>query len=397
MRIALFVSFLVLVNSFFVEAQKISEATKISLLTGSPGTDLYNTFGHSAIRVQDPDQNIDMVYNYGTFNSNMPYFYVKFVRRKVDYALSTEVFKSFEYGFIYENRSVVEQELNLTYVQKQKLVDLLEENYRSDKRYYRYDFFFDNCATRIRDIMISAFGDDFKYNYPEAWENEDLTFRNLIDLYLTNHHWSDFGIDIALGLPTDAIATPADYMFLPDYLSEGFATATILRDGVEVPFAIPGKTIIPRKDIAPKVFFITPMKLTWSLFVISVVLSLLAYKKAINTHWFDVLYFSIIGIVGWLVFLLWFFTDHIATKDNLNILWAVPIYLPLFFFWNKLSEKSKKVIIIVFGGIDIIILLSWAVFPQSYHIAFIPLILIVLLRFYMLYRDMSSIPNLQNA
>lgn len=317
----------------------------------------------------------------------MPYFYLKFVQRKVDYALSIENYKDFERWFRYENRSVIEQELNLTYLQKKKLFALLQKNYLPENRYYRYDFFFDNCATRIRDLMKIAFEDDFQYNYPELWENKDLTFRNLIDLYLTSLHWSDFGIDIALGLPTDAIATPDDYMFLPDYLAEGFETASIVRDGKEVPFTVSSQMIIPRKDIEPEVFFVTPLKLVWTLFIISVIVSFLGYKKYMKTHWFDVFYFSLIGIVGWIVFLLWFATDHIATKDNLNVLWAVPIYFPIFFFWKKLTLNFKKWFIIIFGGIDLFIFLFWLIFPQNYHIAFIPLILIILLRFIFLFKD----------
>jgi len=387
MRKACFTLLFVFFSFLHTNAQLISEGAKISLLTGSPGDELYSTFGHSAIRVLDPAQNLDSIFNYGTFDFNTTNFYVKFVRGQLDYKLSRESFRQLEYGFKYENRSVVEQELNLTLDQKIKLYSLLQENYKLENRYYKYDFFFDNCATRIRDIMITAFGDDFQYNYPEAWEKDDLTFRNLIDLYLTYQHWSDFGIDLALGLPTDAVARPSDYMFLPDYLAEGFAKATIIRDGKKVPFIISSKTIIPRKDVKPKEYLITPTKLMWLLFALSAALNYFTHRKALKIHWFDVLYFSVIGVVGWVVFLLWFYTDHIATKGNLNLLWAVPIYFPFFFFWNKLSQKVKQWIIIVLGGINVIILLSWWVFPQNYHDAFIPLILIILLRFFFLFKD----------
>ena len=111
-----------------------------------------------------------------------------------------------------------------------------------------------------------------------------------------------------------------------------------------------------------------------------------AYKN-LNLFWFDLTYFSILGILGWVVFMLWFFTDHIATKDNLNILWAVPLYFPLVLFRNKLSDKLRKWAIIVFASVDILILVFWMVFPQSYHAAFIPLILIVLLRFAIIFRQ----------
>ena len=381
---------LVVFNYTQSNAQFVDETSTFSLLTGSSGTELYNTFGHSAIRVKDTTKNLDTVFNWGTFDFDAPNFYLNFTRGKLEYRVSTASFENFKRGFIWENRSVVEQELNLTLEQKIRLYDQLLENYKPENRYYKYDFFFDNCATRIRDLMITTFRDEFQYNYPTEWETSGMTFRNLIDLYLTDKHWSDFGIDLALGLPTDDIASPADYMFLPEFMERGFAKATIVHNGTSVPFAKTTELIIPRKDLAPDVFFITPIRLMWTLFILALILSYISHKKAIKIHWFDVLYFSVIGIVGWVVFFLWFLTDHIATKDNLNLLWAVPLYLPLFFFWNKISARIKKRGIIILGGINGIILLTWAIFPQNFHIAFIPLILIILMRFFFIYRTIPK-------
>ncbi len=183
------------------------------------------------------------------------------------------------------------------------------------------------------------------------------------------------------GLPKDAIASPSDYMFLPDYLSDGFESATFVQGGSAVPLIVSTKTILGRKDIAPEVHFITPGKLMWVLFMLSIVLSYLSFKRKISIKWFDVAYFSLIGIVGWVVFLLWFFTDHIATKDNLNILWAVPFHFPVFMFWSKIPDKLRRWYIWIFGVIDLLILALWYIFPQNYHFAFIPLILIMLMLF----------------
>ena len=375
-----------------LEAQTLSESSRISLLTGSPGEELYSTFGHSAIRVNDPLQHLDIVFNYGTFDFNAPNFYLNFARGKLLYKLSIETFESFQYSFKYENRSIGEQVLNLTFNQKQKLFDLLQENYKPENRYYKYDFFFDNCATRIRDLMITAFGNDFTNHYPKAWENDHLTFRNLIDLYLGDHHWSDFGIDLALGLPTDALASPPDYMFLPDYLAEGFATATIMQHGEKVPFTSNNRIILSKIEMVPKVFFITPGRLMWFLFLLGTALSYLSFKKGINIRWFDVVYFNLIGLVGWMVFLLWFFTDHVATKENLNLLWAFPLHFPIFFFWKKLSVTFRKWYMILFGSICLLLILTWSVFPQNYNFAFIPMILIMLMRFVLLFRDGQQKP-----
>ncbi len=376
----IFVSLFLLISAITF-GQRLSDASTISLLTASPGDELYSTFGHSAIRVKDTTRSIDLVFNYGTFNPYVKNFYIKFARRKVDYVLSVAGFEDFTYEYIEENRSVVEQVLNLTDQQKTQLYGALLENYKPENRAYRYDFFFDNCATRIRDLLPRVFGEDFQYNYPEDWQKGDRTFRNLIDLYLTHHHWSDFGIDLALGLPTDAIASPSDYMFLPDYLMEGFAGATITHNGENVPLVISTNEIIPREDVAPDVFFITPIKVGWALFFVTLALTFYGYKQHKAMLWFDMIFLSIIGLVGWAVFSLDFLTDHIATKSNLNMLWAVPIHLPVFLFWRKLSPKVHNIYVWIFLTIDVIIFILWKVFPQNYHIAFIPLILSMIVRF----------------
>ncbi len=379
MRKACFALFFIS-NVLFAEAQIISESTKISLLTGSPGADLYSTFGHSGIRIKDHLTNLDIVFNYGTFDFSAPNFYLNFVRGQLNYMLAVQQYENFAYSFQYENRSITELDLNLTTEQKRRLFLLLKENYKPENRNYKYDFFYDNCATRIRDIIKTAFGDDFQYNYPDDWVSSKLTFRNLIDLYLTHHHWSDFGIDIALGLPTDAIARPTDYMFLPDNLERGFEMAMIMRNGKMASFTSSKIILVSRKDIERDVFFITPGRLMWALFILSVILSIFSLKKKKSIHWFDVMYFSLIGILGWVIFLLWFFTDHLATKNNYNLLWAVPFHFPIFLFWNKISMEIKKWYLWIFGIVYILLLVLWQQVPQFYHFAFIPMILIMLQR-----------------
>ncbi len=371
-------------------SQNLSDQATISLLTGSPGTELYSTFGHSAIRVKDPANNLDIVFNYGTFDFNTTNFYLKFVRGKLLYKLSVGEFSNFEFGFKYENRSVTEQVLNLTNEQKNRLYRELIVNYKPENRYYKYDFFFDNCATRIRDIMPAVFKEDFVYNYPDSWKSSQMTFRNLIDLYLKHHHWSDFGIDLALGLPTDGIATPADYMFLPDYLMVGIGTATILRAGEEVPFVLSEREIIPKKSQAPQVFLVTPVLLTSVILLLTAWLSYIHLKRQKSGHWFNMIFFTLIGLIGWAVFLLDFATDHIATKQNLNMLWAVPFHFPVLLLWKKFPASFRKGYVVTFMIINAIILIAWYWFPQNYHFAFMPLILAMILRYFVMIKSESK-------
>jgi hypothetical protein len=161
----------------------------------------------------------------------------------------------------------------------------------------------------------------------------------------------------------------------------GFATATIMRDGEVVPLVISTNEIIPRQDAAPDTFFITPMRAGWALFVVVLILTIYGYRQSRRLLWFDIIYFSVIGLVGWIVFSLDFLTDHIATKENLNMLWAVPIHLPAFLLWKKLPSRAQTIYIWIFLAIDLAVIIFWKVLPQNYHIAFIPLILSMIIRF----------------
>ena len=382
-RVGKYCSLLIVLLSLFPfpgKGQYLSENATISLLTCSPGPDLYSSWGHSAVRVKDPANELDIVFNYGTFDFDAPNFYLNFTRGKLDYFLSIAEYRNFEYGYRMRNQSIEEQVFNLDAHQKNKLYSMLLKNLEPENKFYKYDFFFDNCATRIRDIIPAALGGDFQYNNPKEWETSGFTFRNLIDLYLVNHHWSDFGIDLVLGLPTDAVAPPNDYMFLPDYMLIAFDSATISRNGETEPFVVSKKLIVDRVDAEPDVFLITPILLCWTIFIIAIVLSYFGLKKGWNLRWFDLSFFSIIGIVGWVIFLVAWFTDHLATKDNLNNLWAVPLHFPLYIFWNKLPAMFKIYYTWVTLIINILIVLSWKFFPQNLHAAFLPLILTMIMR-----------------
>ena len=366
--------------------QTLGESSVVSLLTGSPGEELYSTFGHSAIRIKDPEKGIDLVYNYGTFDFNTPNFYIKFMRGKLDYMLSVQRFNSFLYSFEYENRAVTEQVLDLDLRQRNQLFRLLMENYKLENRFYKYDFFYDNCATRIRDILIKACDGNLSFRYPEEWKTGGATFRQLLDLFLTDMPWSDFGIDIVLGLPADKVAGPAEYMFLPEFLSQAFGMASITTDDGPKPLVASQHIVLGRRPVERKNRIFTPFNLAALLFVIAALLTFLDFKGKLRTGWFDLLYFSAVGLVGWTIFLLWFFTDHIATRDNMNILWALPVNFPVFLFWKKFSLKFRIYYLWAIGLLASLVIIFWNFIPQQYHIAFIPLIMIMLIRVWLMLR-----------
>ena len=191
----------------------LTQDAEISLITGEPGKELYTKFGHSAIRVHDPANGIDLVYNYGTFNFNAPGFYPKFLRGKLNYFLDVYEFKRMMLTYKYYNQSLYEQVIELTYDEKKAIYNFINTNYLPANKYYLYDFFFDNCSSRIKDVFQDILGPKLIFEDHDIKTNK--TFRQLLDEFLNKSPWIDFGIDLTLGLPTDATATSEEYMFLP--------------------------------------------------------------------------------------------------------------------------------------------------------------------------------------
>src|SRR5436190_10121911 len=205
-----------------LKAQQDSSCNiQISLLTCSPGEDLYLTWGHSALRIVDGSTNSDIIYNYGTFDFDDPAFYSKFTRGNLLYFVSVQKFESFFEEYQYYQRGITEQILDLSCSEKEKLVSALQENAKEENKYYKYDFMVDNCTTRLRDIVFK--NANATVTSKDIRPNKKITFRNLINEYLDSsyHYWSKLGIDILLGTPVDKKLTNDEAMFLPDYLLMG--------------------------------------------------------------------------------------------------------------------------------------------------------------------------------
>ncbi len=223
---------LLLLASTTLSAQPLSERAEISLLTYTPSDELYAAFGHSALRVRDSSANLDVVYNYGMFSFEEGNFYLKFARGKLDYWLGAYEFQYLAAEARQRNCTIREQTLNLTNSEKQTFYDYLITNLQPKNRYYRYDFFYDNCVTRIRDLTRAVLGENLRLDTSFVW---DYSFRDLIDLHMQPQPWGDLGIDLALGSRIDRRAPAIDYLFLPAYAAQSFANSTVRHNGSEVP------------------------------------------------------------------------------------------------------------------------------------------------------------------
>ncbi|HRD07117.1 MAG TPA: DUF4105 domain-containing protein, partial [Saprospiraceae bacterium] len=193
--------------------------TQISLLTCDPGSEIYSLFGHSAVRVKNEEKNFDVVFNYGTFDFQTPNFTLKFMRGKLPYRLAVASYGSFLKEYHYFKRGVREQVLQINNSQKEDIIRFLENNAKPENAEYKYDFFYDNCSSRIRDVFEKTL------HYPPQYSGENkLTFRNLLHRYLEAWPWLRTGIDIIIGSKADKIADASAQMFIPDKLHDNLAS-----------------------------------------------------------------------------------------------------------------------------------------------------------------------------
>ena len=359
---------------------ELSPQAEISVLTCSPGNEAYSVYGHSAIRIKDEFYNYDAVFNYGLFDFNTPNFVYRFAKGETDYLLGAYNFDRFYDEYVQEKRSIYEQVLNISPLEKQKIYDFLVWNAQPENRVYRYNFFFDNCATRIRDVVVQQV--EGEVVFPEEPENPK-TFRQLIKEYHSKLPWLNFGIDLAVSSPADRVATVSEEMFLPDYLMKYFAEATIITDEspkslvmkTQVIYQAPNEKYKSMKAIAPVVIFSL-------LFLVVLIISIKQFRKNKIIHWLDYLVYGITGFMG--LVMLWFviFSEHPAMKPNYNLLWAIPLNL-IFTMACRIKNWSSKIKyyhIILSAWLLILVFLSGAVVPQKFHPAFYLLILIVLSR-----------------
>ena len=369
----------------------VSESTTISLITCGPGNELYSTFGHSAIHISDRTSGLDKVYNYGTFDFDTPNFYVKFSRGQLDYFLNVTDFGRFVRSYQREGRWVYRQELNLTQAQKEELFAFLENNAKAENKFYKYDFFYDNCSTRIRDVLEDVLGESLVY--PKMESDTTATFREMIELYLTKLPWSDLGIDLALGMPCDHEADYRQKMFLPDYLKSHFDEARIMDGGALIPLVKKEGIVLAEH---PSLAMVEPNSINWIFWVLMGICFLTGlFVSPQKMKWFDVTFFLLTGILGIFITLLWFATEHSTTKWNLNLIWALPTWIwgAILLIRNKPSSKFFK----IHSIIAFTIMVFWVVIPQSFHAAVIPIILALAARSWSWQKQRFSINKKEDA
>jgi hypothetical protein len=372
MRRLVLISLLLCVFLPVFSQQELSDDAQISVVTFGPWKgELWSAFGHSAFRVYDPINDMDYAYNYGVFSFESG-FYLNFARGHNYYKLGIMDYQDFKNYYIYYNRYVHEQVLNLTSDQKQKLFDYLQWNALPDNEKYRYDYFYNNCATKIRDVVVEVLGDSVRFD--GSYITTSYSIRDLTDIYLAQQPWGDLGIDICLGLPMDKIASPYEYMFLPDYIESGFDHAFIKRDGKEIPIVKNKINVYAVRAEDPMDRLPHPLYWFSVLALISLFLAWKDFKQKKLSNWFDAILFGVTGFIGLVLFLLWTATDHAAAAKNYNLLWALPTHLVVAFLLFKNRSWLEKYFL---GTLVILVLtlLAWKILPQALNTSLIPIII----------------------
>lgn len=365
-------------DSAFSQYNQLTPKAEISVLTIDPGSSLNDAFGHSGYRVKD--SLIDIVFNYGVYDFDTPNFYTKFAQGKLNYKIDANYFEDFNASYIRQNRTIKEQVLNLTDDEKQQVFNFLSKNYEPANQYYLYDFFFDNCATKIKDVLVEALDNNLEFNEPESFKRK--TFRTLIQENLYWNSWGSFGIDLALGSVIDRKASAIEHMFLPEYIYAFFASAKFKQDR--------GKSLVKYEHVLYKKidsaysenFLKSPL---FILGILSILILYITFKdNQINkrSKWLDISVFAITGVIGVILLLLWFATDHEATAQNYNLLWAFAInfFMILQVIRTTPSRWFKKYIKFLIIMICLLIL-HWVIGIQRFAFALIPLLIALIVRY----------------
>jgi len=369
---------ILLFNYSWAQIPYLSKEAKVSVLTCGPGDELYSKFGHSAIRIKDPVNRMDLIYNYGVFDFTQPNFYLNFAKGRLDYMLVRHRSNDFINQYRSEGRSVVEQELNLNTQQQNKLLQFLENNAKPENRTYSYHFFFNNCATKIIDV-IELTSDDTVFE--EEFISHNKSFRDLINDRLDKNSWGALGINIALGSKIDHIATDYQHRFLPENIQLQLKNSSI---GTK-PLVASQRELISQTNTNKSSFsIVSPL----AIFSLILLLSLVLIVKSTSIKLWTTVLFTIASVVGIGILFLWFFTNHDMTQNNFNVLWANPLLLILIFAKKIKPTILKTIHLISILGILIIPIVALCGL-QSFNYTLYPLITTLLLLLLKSYRNTS--------
>lgn len=303
------------------------DSVEISLLTCTPGQKIWSLYGHTAIRYKDNLHNTDLAVNYGMFSFSQKNFILKFVFGKTDYEMGIEPMSMFLLEYASNGRGVIQQKLNLSPEEKMAITQALAENYQPAYRTYRYNYFYDNCTTRARDILVSHLDGKVDYAVNPA---VDASYREMIHQWNGNHRWMRFGKDLLLGVAADKKTDFQQQQFLPDTLRKDFDKAMVVEPSGKKHKLVSGTSVILKvnsqnvkqysgiwDDISPRTLFA-------ALFILTLAIAAWELKRKKAFWLYDTVLLTIDGLAG-LALLLMVFSDHPTVQVNFQILLLNPL------------------------------------------------------------------------
>lgn len=303
----------------FSQEMQLSKNAKISVLTCESGTELYSTFGHTAVRVKDDPLHIDVVYNYGTFDFNTANFYLKFIKGDLNYFATVSSYADFHYEYTIENRSIFEQQLLLTDIQKQNLFNSLNATLASDKKYYTYKFIDKNCTTMVVDQLNTI----LKSNTIVKKIATNTTYREVLTPYLENHFIENLGINIIFGIKVDQ---PSEKLFLPNEFMQSLSLSKVNAKAI----SMPSTTLLHSVK--------KPQSSSWwnNIYAFTAVFMLLLLTR---NNWVYLTLLTIFGLLGVFLLAVGFYSYHQEVLYNYNTLLFNPLLLGVVYFFKTKNYK----------------------------------------------------------
>lgn len=352
-----------------------ADSRQISILTCSPGEQVYELFGHTAIRVTDSERDLDLVFNYGLFSFNEPDFVWRFVLGETDYLLGATDYNSFVSVYAMRGSGITEQVLNLDSLQKQRVVDALLENIKPQNRKYRYNFLFNNCTTKARDVIFNAVSQNVEYDKVSI--GDKMTFREIVHEHTENNPWYRFGMDLLLGAPADVKAGRAGAQFAPLILKEELSHAYTN----EKPLVLEEHELMQ-----PQTKYTCKSNLTAFnvaiLFLFFTFVVMLCERRSKKTYlvW-DFFTMGLQGVAGLLLLFMTLFSLHPTVNENWLLLSLNPLPLVLLpiLVYRVRKRKSLTFMWIQTVMLSLFLLIS-PFLPQQFPTALYPCIIALIIR-----------------
>ena len=363
----------------------LSVYSEISIVTAGPGEALYEKFGHAAIRIKDPVLNLDLIYNYGVFDFNQPNFLLNFADGKMYYVLARYDFKYFISSYRKDKRWLKQQVLNLNKTEKQQLFLYLENNALIENATYPYDPFFNNCASKLKDITTAILKENVVLNSKNI--KDKSTLRELMNQEITWNTWGNFGINLITGRILDQERNQLEYTYLPDYLFKTIKNGKIKRDNKIINLVKREDVLLDFNEISNNTKLFNPVAFFTLLLLIVALITIKDIKNQKRTKWLDFIIFFLTGIVGLILTYFWFFSSHKTAPDNYNILWAfLPNLIVAFIVTKAIAKKWLQKYLIILLVCLTIVLILWILELQIFPITAIPILLLLGIRYLFLFK-----------